>query len=285
MTDISMKLLNTPEFVAIIQDVRRASATLGIEFFGIGALARNVWYVSNDLPARGTKDIDFGVYVKNEETFERLKRKLLDSLGYKRVPDNPFCLISPYRQIPVDLIPFGKVKYQNKQVTESKGLIEINSEGLPEVYAKGLVETKFEDQSLKVCSIPAMVLLKLIAYDDRPEYRPKDPTDIASIFEHYPDIEKDLIWDTYYELYDDKKEHLEVGVMVLGCEVGKIIHTNIRLKKRVTDILEKAINSHSQLAQRMIMRPEAETVEDWQKLLAIFKDGINTSLSDIGQAQ
>jgi hypothetical protein len=39
----------------IVADIMAASNDLGVEFFGVGALARNAWYVENDLPARGTK--------------------------------------------------------------------------------------------------------------------------------------------------------------------------------------------------------------------------------------
>ncbi len=38
---------------------------------------------------------------------------------------------------------------------------------------------------LKAATLPAIVLLKLIAYDDRPEHRIKDPGDIAGIIYYF----------------------------------------------------------------------------------------------------
>ena len=122
--------------------------------------------------------------------------------------------------------PFGEIENDGRVLIEGSGLTSINLDGFFETYKSGLVTTEIEEDTFNVCSIPAVVLLKLIAYDDRPERRPKDPIDISSIINHYPEIETNLIWDEYSFLYDDDdKSHEQVGVEVLGYEIGKIIKT------------------------------------------------------------
>lgn len=190
----------------IIKDIIIASKELEIDFFGVGALARNAWYVDNNLPARGTKDVDFGVYIPNEDIYNLLRNKLINDFGYIASSSNAFCLISP-DEIPVDLLPFGEIEENGKVLVEGKGLTSISLDGFKEVHVKGLKSIDVEGDVFSVCTIPAVVLLKLIAFDDRPEQRVKDPLDISSIFKVYPDIESDFIWDEYSFLYEDELSH------------------------------------------------------------------------------
>lgn len=249
MSKIFYKALGSSSLKDIISDVQKASTQLGVDFFAVGALARNVWYVSNDEDARGTKDVDFGVYVSNTKIYNQLKNILITEFSYTPVSTNAFCLISPY-EIPLDLLPFGEIEKEGKVMIEGTGLTSINLDGFMETYTKGLVETEIENNHIKVCSIPSVVLLKLIAYDDRPENRPNDPIDIDSIMKYYPEIETDLIWGEYNFLYDDEVSHEEVGIKVLGYELSKIIFNNKKLTARIFDILEKAIKLESELAQK-----------------------------------
>ncbi len=92
-------------------------------------------------------------------------------------------------------------------IVEGQGLVEVKLEGFMETYLHALEDVQIEDDHLKVCSIPAVVLLKLIAFDDRPERRPNDPLDIDAVLRHYPDLETDLIGEDYNFLYEDDSDH------------------------------------------------------------------------------
>jgi len=277
MSKILYKTLGSSSLKDIINDLQKASAQLGVDFFGVGALARNVWYVSNDEHARDTKDVDFGVYVPNTEIYNQLKNILIKDFSYKDVPTNAFCLTSPYG-IDLDLLPFGEIEQEGKVIIEGTGLVSINLDGFMETYTKGLVETEIESSHIKVCSIPSVVLLKLIAYDDRPEHRPNDPIDINSIMEYYPQIETELIWGEYNFLYDDEVSHEEVGIKVLGYELSKIIFNNRKLIGRIFNIIEKAIKLESELAKKMIQDSEVETVESKTKNLSVLREGIQEGI-------
>jgi len=247
---------------------------LGIDFFGVGALARNIWYVQNEEYSRGTKDIDFGVYVANEGEYNQLCGKLIEDYKYTIVSTNAFCLISP-QGVQVDLLPFGEIENEGKVVIEGKGLVSINLDGFKEAFEYGAVGATVENDNFKVCSIPSVVLLKLIAFDDRPERRPKDSIDINSILMHYPQIETELIWEGYNFLYeDDEKTHDEIGIEVLGFEISKIISNNEDLKNRVLDILDKAVKLKSKLAELMIQNAEKETIKMKLDILQSLQNGI-----------
>ena len=257
----------------IISDTIAASNELGIDFFGVGALARNIWYVENDRPPRGTQDVDFGVYIPTLDTYLALKSKLIKDYKYVQSEENAFCLISP-SGIPVDFLPFGEIKNQDKVLTDGKGLTNIKLDGFEEVYKKGIRTVDLGGQVINICTIPSIVLLKLIAFDDRPEYRAKDPLDISSIMNDFPHIESDLLWDEYSTLYDKDISHEEIGTIVLGSEVGKLIGENETLLSRVLRIIQDGLDLKSRLAESMIIDGKNETVSQKQHLLTLFKEGI-----------
>lgn len=278
MSKIFYKALGDTHLKNIINDVQTAATKLGIDFFAVGALARNIWYVSNNENSRGTKDVDFGVYVSNSESYNKLKNMLIKEYSYVSVSTNPFCLISPY-EIPLDLLPFGDIEKNGKVMIEGKGLVSINLDGFVETYENGLVTAKIENDLIKFCSIPSVILLKLVAYDDRPNNRPNDPIDIDSILNHYPSIETEMIWGEYSFLYEDDISHEDVGIKVLGYEVSKLISKNEKLTERILDIIDRAIKLESNLAQKMIQDAELETIESKIKSLKILKSGIEEGVN------
>lgn len=265
--------LGNPYLKNIISDTIEAATELSIDFFGVGALARNVWYAENSLTPRGTRDVDFGVYISDPATYSALRSKLIKDCSYVQSEENAFCLISP-DNIPVDFLPFGEIENQGKVLIDGKGLTAIKLDGFKEVYDRGVRTVDIGSQTINICTIPSVVLLKLIAYDDRPEHRSKDPLDISSIIMEFPHIESDLLWEEYSYLYDQDISHEEIGTMVLGSEVGKLICQNKELLERVLRIVQDGIDLTSALAERMIMDNETETVEQKQYLLGLFKNGI-----------
>ncbi|MGH1339079.1 MAG: hypothetical protein ACRBFS_23380 [Aureispira sp.] len=283
MSKILYKTLGTPPIRKILYDLRQASSELGIDFFGIGALARNVWFLTNQEQSRGTKDLDFAVYVPNLATYQALKAKLVDDYSYTITANNDFCLISPPPdQVPLDLLPFEAIEGQENDILTIKTILSVNLDGFLEVYTNGLIDVEIEGDTFQVCSIPSVVVLKLISYDDRPENRPNDPIDINAILQYYPDLETEMIWEEYTFLYETDEEELSpynIGIKVLGYEVGKIISKNQRLTKRILTILQQAIQLESNLAERMIQDAVEETVENKCRLLTLLKDGITEQLS------
>ncbi len=281
MSNLLYNALQNSHLKDIIHDLQKAASELEIVFFGVGALARNTWYIANNEQARGTKDVDFGVYVPSTGIYIQLREKLVEDYSYRKVSTNAFRLISPYG-IPLDLLPFGQIKEDNETTREGAAILSINLEGFSEVYTHGLTIVEIENDKIQVCSIPSVILLKLIAYDDRPENRPKDPLDIDSIMKHYPSIEMEFIWAEYTFLYEEDRGDLsseEIGIKVLGYEISKIIHENKKLINRTLNILTRAINLDSKLAQQMIQDAEKETIESKSKILKTLKEGIQEGLN------
>ena len=273
MSKLLYNALQTPSLKEVINDLRKVCKKLEIDFFAIGALARNIWYLSNEKEARGTRDVDFAVYMPNEKSYQDLKKELIEKYNYIQSTSNSFCLLSPHN-VELDLLPFGEIENDDKVQIEGKGLTTLNLDGFLETYKLGITEFEIESEKLKICSLPAIVLLKLISFDDRPEERIKDAKDINSILLHYPSMETDLIWDEYNFLYDGEKSHQQVGIETLGYEIAKIIVQDEKLTKRVTNILRKAILKQSRLSIHMIENSVKETIEEKINLLSYLEYGI-----------
>ncbi|MCH8905236.1 MAG: hypothetical protein IIA45_15155 [Bacteroidetes bacterium] len=273
MSRINYETLAIEGLKEVLEQVGTVCKELKIEFFLVGAVARNIWYASNGKDIVGTKDIDFGIYVSSEKEYNQLRKKLLEEYNYHESTENDFCLITSQGK-EVDLLPFGEIENEGQVLIEGKGLVQVGLDGFKESYEMGLTKVQIGEDTYMSCSIPAIVILKLIAYDDRPDRRIKDVSDINSICKYYPEIESESIWSHHSDLYEDETDHQDVAMVVLGREIKKIIEGNSKLKSRVLNILDKAINQDSNLLIHMIENPDTETLDLKEKVLRNIKQGI-----------
>ena len=243
-------------FLAVTQSCR----TLEIDFYVVGAVSKNIWLAENQKEISGTKDVDFAVYISSIEKYQALKEKLINDYQYKPSSDNAFRLIS-YTGHEIDLLPFGEIEKDGMVEIEGTGLVDIKLAGFKEVYELGQRNVIIEDNEYMACSIPSIVILKFIAYDDRPEMRNKDIRDIVSIFKNYPEIESELIWGNHNDLYDEEVHHDQIGLIVLGREMKKIVESNSDLHNRLIGILKKAMLKNSKIPDLMIADVLKETIQ------------------------
>ncbi len=270
---ISYDALQVEGLKNILVQVSSTCNNLGIHFFIVGAIARNVWYATHDETSGGTKDIDFAVYIPNINEYNKLKKRLQLDYNYNDSGENAYCMLTPDGK-QIDLLPFGEIEEERQVMIEGKGLVKINLDGFKEVYHSGLQQVKLGSEIYTVCSVPSIVILKLIAFNDRPEHRIKDIKDINSIVRYYPSLEQNYIWSNHFDLYEDERSHDEVAMIVLGREMKKIVQVNDQLHKRLMLILNKAITSESAMLVHMIEDSEKENLEQKKKILLDILKGL-----------
>ena len=142
--------------------------------------------------------------------------------------------------------------------------------GFEEIFRRATIQVKDEDDDLefKVATLPAILLLKLLAYDDRPEKRTQDPWDIARIIENYFEIEKEMIWEEHHDLFDEDSGLIEIGARVIGREINQIISDNRTLKERVLSILSLENQVQKTMAEAMVYGDlTLAKVEGWLTLI------------------
>ena len=113
------------------------------------------------------------------------------------------------------------------------------------------------------------MLLKFIAWDDRPEYRLKDLQDIAVILDNYFHRFSDDIYDNHSDLFDNR-ELEEIAAYVIGRKIKSIIGDSADLKKRIIHILT---DKQKAIAERLILKTE-QGEADIVKVLQNLLDGI-----------
>lgn len=131
-------------------------------------MARNVWYTKEGKKLRTTKDADFAVLVGSHTQYEEVKDYLKRYKNFQDSKGNAFVLLAP-GDIQVDILPFGQVAIDEGVKVAGDGLSAIKVNGIMEVYQQGTEPVEVATgHRFKIATLPAIVLLKLIAYDDRP---------------------------------------------------------------------------------------------------------------------
>jgi predicted nucleotidyltransferase len=134
-----------PALAELMRSLERGFRKFGIDYYLVGAMARDYWMQALDgPPRRATTDIDFGIYIKRIEEFEKLKAYLVEE-GFSAYKENPFVLIwKDGRE--VDLMPFREVAYEGKVKVQGSGMTTLHVDGFQEVYEEGLPEVTIGSQ-------------------------------------------------------------------------------------------------------------------------------------------
>lgn len=177
--------------LSIYRAVNDAALNIGVPFVVVGATARDlVMHYGYGAPLeRVTRDIDFGIQVPGWDAFYALK-SALGVLGFSlaRVEHR---LYSP-QGIPIDIVPFGGNQDENSEIRwPPKNDFVMNVLGFREACENALQVRVQEapDLDIPVATPEGMMLLKLIAWTDRPrEKRTKDATDILYLLKNYEQI-------------------------------------------------------------------------------------------------
>ncbi len=124
------------ELKEVLETIQNAFDRLQIDFFVIGAVARDIWYADSGRTSRRTKDIDFAVFVGNRDEYETIKQYLRETEGYQDIRGNSFVMLTP-RGTQVDILPFGAIESDGGVQIQGQGLTNIRVEGMLEVFEAG----------------------------------------------------------------------------------------------------------------------------------------------------
>ena len=148
-------------------------------------------------------------------------------------------------------------------------------DGMKEVFEEGMPDVTFDDKiTFKVCTLPGIVLLKLVAWDDRPEVRTEDIHDIADIMQNFFNIYDEIIWNEHNDLFGNDVQIPLISARVLGREMGKILKRNEKLSDRIVNILNKNLEKSDSKMATIMSSFLNQTVEDTLVLLQEVIKGI-----------
>ena len=226
---------------------------LGINFYLIGAIAKDMWMsgIYDMELGRITADLDLAVLVENEIQYETLKLNLVATGRFWALKENKYTLRFD-NSVQIDLLPFGGLNIGEINLTDVLALTNITN-GFAEVHENGTEQIDIEGNHYAVSTLAGIVLLKLIAYDDRPENRGKDLTDIGNIVRYYDHIFGEDIFEEGFSDLLNLDSQLKISSQLLGRHIFPIIEHSLFLLQRVNRILdqydlfleERVINQHT----------------------------------------
>lgn len=271
--------------IEILNAVIPVLKELKIEYFVVGAFARDVELLAKGHtgpPARKTRDLDLAVMLSSEEEFDKLKEKLTELEKFEVHSTEPIKLTYDNRY-ELDLLPFGEIQNEKGEVKlKAKSTFTLNMPGFFEVYGAANSIKTDQEYELNVCSLPGVVLLKLIAWDDR-NHRTKDIQDIEYIIrnlylldiEEIAEKEGDLL-----NLLETEEEDIyteAVTARYIGRKIGELLKNSIALQIRINQILIKNTQSTENSSMGKIMT--FKTLEKSIKIITQLKFGIDDILN------
>ena len=272
---IKLSSFNQEGLKDVIQILETVFQKFDVDFYVIGALAKDMWLSKEKVQSRGTKDVDLAVFVSESGAYEEIKSTLIEEHDFKEVSTNAFALLTPYGY-PVDLLPFGSVEIDEAVEIEGDGLTKVHVNGFKEIYQQGIAPVLTDEGiTFKIASLASIILLKLIAFDDRPERRTQDIKDIALILNHYFHIESDEIYHHHNDLFGNEDyELIDIAAIVIGREMQSVLSSNKLLQDRILNILSVSKKHHKKIPTLMA-QSEDFTVDQANLLLKKMAQGIN----------
>lgn len=258
------KELAIPYFKEVFDCIDEVLVTLKVPYYLIGASAVALELLKGGIkPSRGTKDIDFAIMISSIKEFEAVVEELL-KYGFNKV-EAPWTLYNDKFNIVIDLLPFGEIE-EKFTIQFNERYTDLHVLGFSEVLQE--TETvQIEEKSVQVPSLPGMVILKLIAWSDRPEERDNDLYDILRIIVHYFDLNYDVIMEHHHDTFTevDVFDQMKIAARVLGRDSSKFLNVSDAIKERILNTINDNVvdAENSEIAKEWIKN------KDWNLEYAV----------------
>lgn len=239
-TFIDLSKLCDPSTRDCLTAVRDQAGTLGMDFFVVGALVRilildRYYNISTGVE---TNDIDIGITVIDWGHYEKLRHSLISTGSFTQ--DKKVYHRLWHNKYPVDLIPFGAVETPAGMIQwPPDQSIKMNVTGFQDALTAAIPVRLSDDLDVHFVSLPAMAVLKLIAWHDRHnEFPTKDAIDIAVLLKKYLNAGNDKrMFDHHADLVETADFDFEMaGARLLGRDMAQIM--SLQTKDAVLEILQ-----------------------------------------------
>jgi predicted nucleotidyltransferase len=213
---------------------------------------------------RMTRDVDAVVLATNWEEYEALKRRLV-AAGFRqaRVPHR-----LEYGPAELDLIPYSRSLARGDALEWPEQDRVMSTLGFEEAFESVRPE-QVGDLVVPMASVAACVLLKFVAYNDRPAERARDLVDIVHCFEFYGDEPDGRRYDIGEPEVDGAPvSYDEAGAYLLGREVAALAHEESLAIVRA--VLASIDDEHSRAIQQ-ILSEEGRRFDDGSRRGVLYR--------------
>lgn len=173
-----------------------------------GATARDIllWHVYGRRPTRATKDVDVAVCAVSWDAHEALVAEL-EARGHFSADDKAlqrlwFSDAAKGYKMPLDLVPFGQIEQPEGSIAwPPAGDTVMNVLGFQEAVDSAVQVEVDDGLSVSVVTLPALALLKVLAWKDRRAESNKDASDLLVLLRNYLEAgNQERIWEVAQDL-------------------------------------------------------------------------------------
>ncbi|QFU86578.1 hypothetical protein YIM_06830 [Amycolatopsis sp. YIM 10] len=245
----------------VLARIDAAAREAGVDYLVVGATARTILSIGlvGRPPERRTRDIDIAAAVDSWTDFEQLAEK------FERHGRGVHAFL--VEGVEVDVLPYGGIESEDRTVLwpddhrmNVRGLSEAVESAEAVLLPGGLV--------IRVPSVPALALLKLLTWWDRRYDTTRDAIDLATMIDWYSSGE-------YFErLYDEEMavlarhdfDHELAGAWLLGSHLpGLLDEEGVAALLRIVEdeeVLAKLANDTRVLRGQVLVRAMGEGIRE-----------------------
>jgi len=251
-----------PFYQQVLRDCAEVSKQLNIPILVVGAFARDIIFAKHkQTVGRKTIDLDLAISVGTKEDFSAMCQYLIAKGTYKETRLAHRLIYNGLgADLEVDLVPFGKIENPPGSIQWPDDF-RMNLLGFEEALANAN-PVKFGNEPeliLSVLSLPAFVILKLIAWDDRKDRSKKDAMDLRSVLKWAADLNGFHVSEEAQQFFTDQEVDLDIlAAWDLGADIRKI--TKTKTEKCLHRILKDETDATDQ--SRLIQAMGAREGED-----------------------
>jgi predicted nucleotidyltransferase len=268
LIDLSEKIDSTR--LEALQELKKIADQNSIPFIIVGAFAKElvlekIFYIDS---RRMTLDIDLAIEVSAWNKYQEFTELIQKNSGFS--PDNKVKHRFYFKEIIFDIVPFGELRNENQEIMwppENNPVMSVA--GFQEAFTNSLKITvcKQPEVIINVPSLPAQVILKLIAWEEKYPERTKDATDILQIMECYQHtkIEDRLYEDEKNIMIEEEFDIEKASIRLLGKDIANISEPHTYKKLEEILIIENDEQGSFRLINDMINNAIAYDEEFNQK--------------------
>lgn len=247
----SYKELAIPYFYEVFEIIDKVMLQHQIPYYLVGASAVALELLKKGIkPSRGTKDIDFAIMISTMKQYEELGETLVQH-GFNKVKA-PWTFYSSQYNVAIDMLPFGEIEEQDTEQFNQR-YSDLHVLGFKEVLEE-TEKVEIEEKIVNIPPLPGMIILKLVAWSDRPEERENDLADIIRIIEHYFDLNFDEIVEFHHDTFGNGEfDKVLISAEVLGRKARSVLSKSEALEGRIIEVLGATI----------IDEHESKIAKDW----------------------
>jgi predicted nucleotidyltransferase len=234
---------NRTELIFLADLARAFGGVAGdIPYYLAGATARDLLleHAHGINPGRDTRDLDLALMVADWAAFEKLRRSLIESGLFTPMGD----LLHKLRFngiYELDLIPFGAIEQADRTIVwPPDGGVVMGVFGFQEACDHTLLVQLPGGEAIRVVSLASLVVLKLVAWDERRRHRPgSDAYDIAVILRRYLDAgnQERLYTEAAHLLEAQDFDYEGAGAWLLGHDMARLLPESAH--PRLEDLLNR----------------------------------------------